>query len=170
MPVLINKLSMHLNTKSRNRRNHDYRELQTVCYSRECHYFNHKMYRYFLCYFVQFQYKQQFYKHHKNVTNIDRNNYRLLAKSFKAIPQSPAVAGRRDNCELSSTKTGHVHFFYIFLRRQIFHEYILCLWGEKSVHVHVKKWTWPVLVLESSYCARTTWALNTFKRTMLRKL
>ena len=120
MPVLINKLSMHLNTKSRNRRNHDYRELQTVCYSRECHYFNHKMYRYFLCYFVQFQYKQQFYKHHKNVTNIDRNNYRLLAKSFKAIPQSPAVAGRRDNCELSSTKTGHVHFFLYFSKEADF--------------------------------------------------
>jgi len=30
------------------------------------------------------------------------------------------------------------------------HVYIISLCGEKSVHVHVKKWTWPVLVLESS--------------------
>jgi len=51
--------------------------------------------------------------------------------------------------ELSSAKTGRVYFFNIFLRRQVFHVYILCLCGEKSVHVHVKKWTCPVLVLES---------------------
>ena len=25
-----------------------------------------------------------------------------------------------------------------------------CVEKEKSVHVHVKKWTWPVLVLDSS--------------------
>jgi len=34
------------------------------------------------------------------------------------------------------------------------------LCGEKSVHVRVKKWTWPVLVLDSSFGVREIWSVD----------